>query len=256
MSDPLADGITLGIYEKALVGNALSDGDDWRTFLEQVPSAGFSYLDISIDETPEREARLEWDAAACRTVREAASDVGTDIGGVCLSIHRKIGPGSADPEVRAHAREVMARGLQVCHDLGAPVIQLAGYYAYYEEPNPDAERWYGELLADAVPLAARLGVVMGIENVDGNDVTSIRKAMEFVDRSTPRTSRSTRTSATSPSRAWTPTSSSQPGGATWSRCTPRTFDGASPVGSTWAPASSTGTTPSSCSTTSTGPDAS
>lgn len=181
MSDPLADGISLGIYEKALVGNALATGDDWRTFLEQVPSAGFVYLDISIDETPERESRLGWDAAACRTVREAASDVGTDIGGVCLSIHRRIGPGSADPEVRAHAREVMARGLQVCHGLGAPVIQLAGYYAYYEQPNPDAERWYGELLADAVPLAARLGVVMGIENVDGDDVTSIRKAMEFVD---------------------------------------------------------------------------
>ena len=30
-------------------------------------------------------------------------------------------------------------------------------------------------------MAARLGVVMGIENVDGTDVTSIRKAMEFVD---------------------------------------------------------------------------
>ena len=29
-------------------------------------------------------------------------------------------------------------------------------------------------------MAARLGVVMGIENVDGTDVNSIRKAMEFV----------------------------------------------------------------------------
>jgi len=77
----------------------------------------------------------------------------------------------------------MARGLQVCHDLGAPVLQVAGYYCYYEEPSPDAEHWYGRLLADAVPMAARLGVVMGIENVDGTDVTSIRKAMEFVDPS-------------------------------------------------------------------------
>ena len=114
-------------------------------------------------------------------MRGAAEAVGTDIGGVCLSVHRRIAPGSADPEVRRRARRVMARGLRVCHDLGAPVIQIAGYYCYYEEANPDAERWYGQMLADAVPLAARLGVVMGIENVDGTDVTSIRKAMEFVD---------------------------------------------------------------------------
>ena len=179
-TDGLDDGLSLGIYEKALVGGSLVTADDWRAFLAQVPEAGFSFLDISIDESPQREARLEWDAAACRRVRDAADAVGAGIGGVCLSIHRRIAPGSADPAVRRRAREVMARGLRVCHDLGAPVLQVAGYYCYYEDPNPDAERWYGELLADAVPLAARLGVVMGIENVDGTDVTSIRKAMEFV----------------------------------------------------------------------------
>ena len=37
------------------------------------------------------------------------------------------------------------------------------------------------MLSDAVPLAARLGVVMGIENVDGEDVTSITKAVELVE---------------------------------------------------------------------------
>ena len=177
----LVDGLALGIYEKALVSSSLRTADDWRALLAQVPTAGFSFLDLSIDESPEREARLDWDTGQCRTVRRAAEAAGTDIGGICLSVHRRIGPGSADPAVRRRAREVMARGLQVCHDLGVPVIQIAGYYCYYEDPNPDAERWYAQLLADAVPLAARLGVVMGIENVDGDDVTSLTKAMEFVD---------------------------------------------------------------------------
>ena len=186
-SAELEAGISLGIYEKALRSGPLAvsgsrvDGEAWRTFLDQVPRAGFSFLDLSIDESPEREARLDWDTGQCRTVRRAAEATGVFIGGICLSLHRRIGPGSADPDVRRLAREVMARGLRVCHDLGVPVIQLAGYYCYYEDPNPDAERWYAQLLADAVPLAARLGVVMGIENVDGDDVTSLTKAMEFVD---------------------------------------------------------------------------
>ncbi|BDA64772.1 L-ribulose-5-phosphate 3-epimerase [Actinomyces capricornis] len=176
----LQEGISLGIYEKALVSNPLASGQDWRRFLEQVPSAGFSFLDLSIDESPQREERLDWGPAQCRRVRDAADDVGAAIGGVCLSLHRRIGPGSADPEVRRRARQVMTRGLEVCHDLGAPVIQIAGYYAYYEQPGPEAERWYRQMLADAAPMAARLGVVMGIENVDGHDVTSIRKAVELV----------------------------------------------------------------------------
>ena len=37
LSDGLADGITLGIYEKALVAGPLETADDWRTFLAQVP---------------------------------------------------------------------------------------------------------------------------------------------------------------------------------------------------------------------------
>lgn len=177
----LVDGITLGIYEKALVENPLATGDDWRRFLEQVPAAGFGYLDLSVDESPEREARLEWGRDTRLMVRRAVETVGTMIGGICLSVHRRIGPGSADPAVRERARQVMIQGLRLCHDLGVGVLQVAGYYCYYEDPNPDAERHYGQLLADAVPLAARLGVIMGIENVDGTDVTSVRKAMQFVE---------------------------------------------------------------------------
>lgn len=118
----LVDGITLGIYEKALVGNPLATGDDWRRFLEQVPAAGFGYLDLSVDESPEREARLEWGRDTRLMVRRAVEAVGTMIGGICLSVHRRIGPGSADPEVRERARQVMTQGLRLCHDLGVGVL--------------------------------------------------------------------------------------------------------------------------------------
>ena len=33
----------------------------------------------------------------------------------------------------------MGEGLQLCHDLGAPVLQVAGYYCYYEQMNDHAE---------------------------------------------------------------------------------------------------------------------
>jgi len=88
-------GIKLGIYEKALVGLP-----DWAAFFAQVPDAGFSFVDLSIDETPERAARLDWDRATRRLVRDAAADAQVQIGGLCLSLHRSVMPGSADPEMR------------------------------------------------------------------------------------------------------------------------------------------------------------
>lgn len=179
--DPLANGLSLGIYEKALRGPAPVTPPQWRDFLAQVAQGGFSFLDLSIDESPEREARLDWSREQWRAVRRAAEDAGVMIGGICLSIHRRIAPGSADPATRRRAREVMAQGLRACHEVGAPVLQIAGYYCFYEEPGPDSARWYAELLTDSVPLAARLGVVMGIENVDGVGVTSITRAMELVE---------------------------------------------------------------------------
>jgi len=176
-----AGTITLGIYEKALRGNELATRADWEAFLAQVPEAGFSFVDMSVDESPRREARLDWDRARRGVVRRAVETVGTAIGGLCLSVHRKIGPGSADPGVRERARDAMTRGIRLCHDLGIPVLQVAGYYCYYEEPNPDAARHYREMLAEAAAQAATYGVMLGIENVDGRDVTSITRAMEVVD---------------------------------------------------------------------------
>ena len=87
MTESLSDGVALGIYEKALVGNQLETDDDWRRFLTQVPEAGFGFVDLSVDETEGRAARLEWDQDRRRMVRRCAEETETTIGGICLSAH-------------------------------------------------------------------------------------------------------------------------------------------------------------------------
>lgn len=167
--------IHLGIYEKALA---------WRgsfpDLFAQAAQAGFSFVDLSVDESAERIGRLGWDAAQCRHVRHAAADAGVALGGLCLSAHRRIAPGSADPKVRDHARRVLVQGIDLCAKLHIPVLQLAGYYAFYEEPNERAREHYVECLRAGADHAALRGVQLGIENVDGTDITSITEAMRVV----------------------------------------------------------------------------
>lgn len=170
-------GVELGIYEKALRWNG-----SWDDLFAQAARAGFSFVDISVDETPEREARLAWSRAERTTVREAAARAGVAIGGLCLSVHRRISPGSSDPAVRQRAREVLVEGIDLCADLGIPVLQLAGYYAFYEEPHPRNREWFVDCLRYGTEYAARRGVLLGMENVDGTDIVSISAAMDVVDQ--------------------------------------------------------------------------
>lgn len=175
-TSPIPATVTMGIYEKALRWSG-----DWESFFSQAASAGFSFVDISVDESPERAARLDWTDAQCAEVRDAAAKTGVQIGGVCLSLHRRIMPGSADPEIREQAYQVYIKGIDLCRRLGVGVLQVAGYFAYYEEDDDDARARYIDTLARAIPYAATAGVILGIENVDGHDIASIPDAMAVLD---------------------------------------------------------------------------
>jgi len=171
----MTGGVRLGIYEKALQTTL-----GWDTFFGQVNDAGFSFCDLSIDETPERSARLTWTAAERACVRQAAQTAGVQVGGLCLSLHRKVMPGSTDPKIRQQALDVYHDGIRLASDLGVCVIQVAGYYAHYEPDDPEARGRYVDTLRAAVPMAAREGVILAIENVDGHDIAAIGDAMSVV----------------------------------------------------------------------------
>lgn len=168
--------VSIGVYEKALCSS-----DSWEALFTQVRQAGFTFIDLSVDESPERMARLEWSASQRRAVRRAAETTGVQLGGLCLSAHRKVGPASADPKIREQALHMLLAGIDLCADLGIPVLQVAGYYAYYEPAHPRAREYYLQLLRVGAARASIQGVLLGIENVDGTDITSIRAALSICD---------------------------------------------------------------------------
>jgi predicted hexulose-6-phosphate isomerase len=167
--------VELGVHEKALRST-----NDWDDLFSQVRQAGFASVDLSVDESPERSARLTWRPMQRHTVRDAATRQGIQIGGLCLSLHRRIAPGSSDPALRARAREVLRQGIELCADLGVPLLQLAGYFARHESAGPEARQRCVDNLRWGAHQASRRGVALGIENVDGGDICSITAALEVV----------------------------------------------------------------------------
>lgn len=166
----------LGIYEKAMP-NKLS----WPEKLMAAKSAGFDYIEISIDETDEKLARLEWTANERQTLVSQMMETGIRIETMCLSGHRRFPLGSPDPDKRAKSLEIMEKASQLAVDLGIRVIQLAGYDTYYDPSTEQTLAWFAEGLTKCVQIASRDGVVLGFETMETPFMNTVGKAMHYVN---------------------------------------------------------------------------
>ncbi len=83
----------IGIYEKALPKDI-----SWKERFSLVKEMDFDFIEMSIDETDERLARLDWSEEKIAELREEMFSSGVRIHSICLSAHRRFPFGSADPE--------------------------------------------------------------------------------------------------------------------------------------------------------------
>lgn len=166
----------IGIYEKALPSKI-----DWLKRLYLAADLGFDFVEISIDESKERLARLDWDAAQKNSLKRAAEEAKIPILDLCLSAHRKYALGSADENIRGEALNIFHKAIDFAADLGIRIIQLAGYYVYYEPEDEHSIDRYRDGLENGLAYAERMGVMLALENVDGHHVNSIHRAIRFVE---------------------------------------------------------------------------
>lgn len=168
--------LPIGIYEKALPLEV-----DWHERLTLARFAGFDFVEISVDESDGRLIRLDWSARDRADLRRAVANTGIPITTMCLSGHRKYPFGSNSANIRQRAFDIMRKAIDFAVDIGVRVIQLAGYYVYYETHDEGSLHRYQDGLAKALEWASRADVMLALENVDGSDVDSITQAMYFVN---------------------------------------------------------------------------
>ena len=166
---------TLGLYEKAMPGTL-----SWREKLEAARDAGFDFVEISIDETDQKLARLDMSAEERLELVRLMAETGVPIRTMCLSGHRKYPLGSSDPETCRRGMEIMEKAIRLAEDLGIRIIQLAGYDVYYDPSTPETVERFGKNLEKAVHMAAKAGVTMGFETMETEFMNTVEKAMKYV----------------------------------------------------------------------------
>lgn len=162
----------LGLYEKSMP-NTLT----WVEKLNAVKKFGFDYLEISIDESDERLARL---TSSSQEIRLAIEKTGVPIYSMCLSAHRKYPLGSKDEDISKRSLEIMEGAIDLAVDLGVRIIQLAGYDVYYEEGDAQTRLNFELNVNKCVLMASRKGVNLGFETMETPFMDTVEKAMRYV----------------------------------------------------------------------------
>ncbi|MDQ0514102.1 L-ribulose-5-phosphate 3-epimerase [Mycoplasmoides fastidiosum] len=166
----------LGLYEKAL--------HDQLTLEQKVllaKQAQFAFLELSIDESESRLARLDWSDQEWIKLKDFLDQHQFRFGSLCLSGHRKYPLGSSDPVVREHSVRMLEKALRICQILDIKIIQLAGYDVFYEPSTPETQAWFATNLKLIAQKAAAAGVYLGIETMDTPFLGTATRCRKYVD---------------------------------------------------------------------------
>lgn len=166
----------IGIYEKAFPGELR-----WDEKFEIAKDIGFDYIELSIDETDEKLARLDWNTDEKEQIIKLMLNTEISLGSMCLSGHRKYPLGSSDPIVESKGMEIMKKAINLASDLGIRTIQLAGYDVFYENGDEYTDARFRKNLVAATDMAAKKGIMLGFETMETEYMNTVEKAMNFVN---------------------------------------------------------------------------
>jgi len=166
----------MGIYEKAIPNKF-----DWATKIKIAKKAGYSFIEMSVDESDERLYRLNWSKEKRAYLRNLLFDQDFYINSICLSAHRRFPFGSKSEATRLKAYEIMDQAIELAKDLGVRNIQLAGYDVYYEEADNETKAMFIEGLKYATRKAASANVMLSIEIMDTEFIGTITRCMEYIN---------------------------------------------------------------------------
>ncbi len=167
---------TLGLYEKSMPATL-----SFKDKLLYAKKAGFDYLEISIDETEEKLARLNMPTIERDALVDDMHSSGIFIHSMCLSGHRKFPLGSKDVATRNRGLEIMEKAIEFSAYVGVKIIQLAGYDVYYDQGDCETESLFIDGIKTAANMAAKHGVVLAFETMETNFMNTIEKSMRYVN---------------------------------------------------------------------------
>ncbi len=164
----------LGLYEKAMPNLP------WREKLLMAKDAGYDFVELSIDASEERIARVFAPSSERRALRVLCDDCGIGFGTLNASALTKYSLGNDDSALCSRGTEIALRAIDAAAELGIRVLMIPGYDVYY---GTSTERTCARFFNNVIRVgeaAASAGVQLGFETMENAFMNTVRKAMDVV----------------------------------------------------------------------------
>ena len=167
--------IPIGLYEKALPKNL-----SWNERLTLTRQTGFDFLEMSIDDTDERLARLDWTKKEKKDIKNLVENTGVKIQSLSLSAHRRFPLGSESAEISSRALDIFKRSIDLAVELGIRTILVGGAEDYYVDIDQLTKDRFLQNLGTGFEWASNAGVMLALENWD-IQIDTLPKVMDYIN---------------------------------------------------------------------------
>jgi L-ribulose-5-phosphate 3-epimerase len=166
----------LGVYEKSM-----PDTLSLEEKLLTAKNAGYDFIELSVDESDAKIARLGWSDDKIASILEAERKAGIRFESICFSAQRKYPLGSRIADEAQEAKKLFHQAVLFAMKMGIRIIQLQGYDCYYNETtNASTKENFFRNLRKSTLLAAQYGVTLGLETMENDFMNTVEKAMYYV----------------------------------------------------------------------------
>lgn len=167
---------TLGLYEKAMpeVG--------WAEKLHIARDAGYDFVEISIDASEEKIARVYSDRALRKQLLELTFDLDMPIRTLNASALTKYALGDPDPAVRNRGIDIASHAIGLAADLGVRILMIPGYDVYFKPHSAETEQLFETAIRQLTEQAAAAGVQLAFETMENDFMNTVEKGLTWVRR--------------------------------------------------------------------------
>ena len=166
--------LPFGLYEKSICTTW-----PWEDKLLLVKDAGYDYLEIAIDATPQKMDRL-YNKEEKLIIRRASEKTDMPYYTFAFTANRFFPLGSEDDEIREKGVQILKDAIDFASYIGAKTVQIAGYDEYEKPRNLVTEGHFRNSLERCVDHASIRGVIISLETMDSDFLDTTKKAMRYV----------------------------------------------------------------------------
>lgn len=167
----------IGIYEKAI-----NKKFNWDQKFKIAKAAGFDFIEISIDESDDKIARLDWSNQQVYKLLEIAIENNMYINSMCLSANRRFPLGSKNQNTRNQGLEIIKKAFILAKKLGIRIIQLAGYDEYYNQNDEITKKYFIENMKIVCCLAQYYSIQIAFESMDTPFMGTLTKMLNIINQ--------------------------------------------------------------------------